>query len=214
MGLRRIACCAVGAVLAFGGTACTSQEPGPSNPVVQPGKPGEANHTLSPEEIESGVPVVPPNAADFGYAEMMIVHHHQAVEMSALAPDRAANASLKGLASRIADTQDPEIGAMNEWLRRNGKPTVDPSHAGHGGHAGHQMPGMATPEQLAELKAATGPAFDELFVRLMTRHHEGAIEMANVVRKDGSDVKVQEMADNIVAEQSDEIRRMSTILAG
>ncbi|SER94880.1 DUF305 domain-containing protein [Actinokineospora terrae] len=208
---RRIVC---GVVLgiALAGAACTSPEPAPSNPVVQPGRPGEANHTLSPEEIESGVPVVPPNAADYTYAEMMIVHHQQAVDMAALAPDRAANTSLKGLASRIADTQGPEIGAMNEWLRRNGKPTIDPGHAGHSGHAGHPMPGMATQEQLDRLKAATGAAFDALFVELMTRHHQGAIEMADVVRKDGSDVRVQEMADNIVAEQSDEIVRLRTIL--
>ncbi|MBM7775937.1 uncharacterized protein (DUF305 family) [Actinokineospora baliensis] len=200
---------AVLAVLVAAGVGACSADQAPSNPVLQPGAPGEANHTLSPEEIESGVPAVPPNAADFAYAQMMIAHHQQAIEMSELAPERAANTSLKGLASRIADTQGPEIGAMNNWLRDNGKPAVDPAHAGH---SGHTMPGMATAEELAALRAAKGAEFDAQYVRLMTRHHEGAIQMANAVRKDGSDGKVQEMADNIVAEQSDEIQRMRTIL--
>ncbi|GAA3013479.1 DUF305 domain-containing protein [Actinokineospora diospyrosa] len=207
----RVAGAAIAVVFTIGIGGC-STDPAAVNPVIQPGRPGEANHTLSPEEIESGVPAVPPNAADFSYAEMMIAHHQQAIEMSALAPQRAANTSLKGLASRIADTQGPEIGAMNNWLRANGRPAIDPAHQGHSGHSGHPMPGMATAEELARLEAATGAGFDELYVRLMTRHHEGAIQMANVVRKDGADITVQEMADNIVAEQTDEIQRLRTIL--
>ncbi|PPK67362.1 DUF305 domain-containing protein [Actinokineospora auranticolor] len=211
MAVRRIVLGLLAAALTCGLAACTEDPGPPPNPVVQPGKPGEANRTLSPDEISSGVPAVPPNAADFGYAENMINHHQQAVDMTALAETRAQDASVKGLAARIGDTQEPEIGAMNAWLERNGKPRVDPHHSAHAGHHA-AMPGMATPEQMDQLRAATGADFDKLFLQLMIRHHEGAIAMANGVQQDGIDVRVQEMADNIVAEQSDEIRRMRTML--
>ncbi|GLZ41137.1 DUF305 domain-containing protein [Actinokineospora sp. NBRC 105648] len=202
---------AFGLVVGVGLGACSAEPTPTPNPVVQPGKPGEPNKTLSAEEAAAGVPVVPPNDADFDYAEMMIMHHQQAVEMTALAATRAVNTSVKGLASRIADTQRPEIDMMNTWLERNGRAKVDPAHAGH--HMHMTMPGIATPEQLADLAAATGPAFDALFLQLMIKHHEGAVEMAHVVQKDGSDIKVQEMADHVIAEQTDEIKRMHTMLA-
>ncbi|WP_245614477.1 DUF305 domain-containing protein [Actinokineospora inagensis] len=201
--------------LAAGVAACTT-EPTAHNPVVQPGKPGEDNRTLSPQEAQVGTAADRPNDADLDYARMMIVHHQQAIDMAALAPDRAANPTLKAFAARVADSQGPEIAVMNGWLRAVGQPEVDPHQsdhpADHAGHdMGHTMPGMATPEQVARLRAATGPAFDTLFVQLMTRHHQGAIEMANAVRRTGSAGKIQEWADNVVAEQSAEIQRMTAI---
>ncbi|WP_018684394.1 DUF305 domain-containing protein [Actinokineospora enzanensis] len=198
-------------------SACTDDtEPAvgmPTNPVVQPGKPGGDNRTLSPAEISAGARVDQPNSADFMYAEMMIQHHQQAVDMTALAATHAQDAAVKGLADRIAHTQQPEIDAMNAWLAGKGRPKIDPSH---GQHAGHQMPmpGMATPEQMVELQGAYGPGFDRQFLQLMTRHHEGAIQMAKDIQQHGVDVRVQEMADDIVAEQSDEIQRMRTMLGG
>ncbi len=212
MSWRRVAGGVLAVVVATGLTACANDPAQPANPVVQPGKPGESNRTLSADEAAAGVPATPPNEADFGYVEMMVVHHRQAVEMTAWAPARAADESVKGLASRISDTQQPEIDMMNAWLERNGRPKAGDGHAhGHGDHAAH-MPGMATPEQLRQLQGSTGAAFDALFLQLMTAHHEGAVTMANDVQKNGSDVKVQEMADHVIAEQSDEIRRMRAML--
>ena len=85
-----------------------------------------------------------PNTADVSYAQMMIVHHAQALEMTALAPGRAGSAAVKGLAERIAAAQKPEIEMMRDWLTSHGKPQRAQGHSGHAA-----MPGMATDAQLA-----------------------------------------------------------------
>ncbi|HVK21903.1 MAG TPA: DUF305 domain-containing protein [Actinokineospora sp.] len=208
--LRHLAVSVLVAVIAVGVSACGDDVARPENPVLQPGKPGETNKTLSPDEAVSAIPTYKPNEADITYIRDMIVHHQQAVEMTALVPAQGKDEQVKGLASRISDAQQPEIEAMNRWLSTNFQPPVDPGH----GHVPADMPGMATPEQLAALKQATGAEFDKLFLQLMVKHHEGAIAMANKVQQSGLDVKVQEMADHVVAEQGDEIRRMQTMLAG
>ncbi|MFC7614158.1 DUF305 domain-containing protein [Actinokineospora soli] len=190
--------------MAFGAVGCSEEAPPSDHTIVQPGKPGEQNKTLSPEEAESAVPKVKPNDADIAYVRGMIVHHQQALDMTALAPERAANTQLKGLADRISDVQGPEIGMMNRWLTGHDLPAVNPTDA----HAHAAMPGMATAEEMAALAAASGPAFDRLFIDLMIRHHEGAIRMATDVKTKGIDVQVQEMADDVVAEQGDEIARL------
>lgn len=170
-----------------------------------PGLPGEPARTLPASEAHQAAPTQKPNDADFRYVRMMIKHHEQALEMTALVPERAANAQLKALASRMADTQGPDIRAMQAWLTRaGGGPAHDPSH--------DQMQGMATPEQLAALKAASGPAFDKMFVELMTRHHEGAIVMATDLLQTGSDVFVEEMAQDVISSQQKEIGQMKAIV--
>ncbi|MCG8919225.1 DUF305 domain-containing protein [Actinokineospora sp. PR83] len=208
---RLVAACAAALAGLTGAAGCATDE-APANPVVQPGLPGEGNRTLSAEEAASNAAATPPNEADYAYARDMVAHHRQALVMTALVPDRGADPTVKAFATRIADTQGPEVDMMNRWLTRNGQPAVA-EHEGHGGHGSHHaMPGMATEEQLAALAAASGPAFDRLFLELMIRHHEGAISMADTVRRSGSDVLVQEMADNVVAEQSDEVARMRGML--
>src|ERR1700742_3219277 len=108
----------------------------------------------------------------------MIVHHGQAVEMADLASDRADRDDVKGLADRIADTQRPEIDMLNRWLELHDLPKVDP--AGHGpAHAG--MPGMATPEQVDQLRRARGADFDRLFLTLIVAHHGGALTTGETV---------------------------------
>jgi uncharacterized protein (DUF305 family) len=196
---------AVVALSALGLVGCTQsaqQADGP--PVIVPGKPGETAST-----VLSGVTATqdPPNDADLAYVQMMIPHHQQALEMTALAPQRASNETVRGLAARIADTQGPEAKAMQSWQQQFGGP-----HAGHGGHTDHSsMPGMATADQIAALKAATGAPFDELFLRLMTAHHEGALKMAKELLTTGRDVRVEEMAQDIIATQTDEIARMKAL---
>ena len=95
---------------------------------------------------------------------------------------------------------------MNAWLRANGKPTVDPALSGHGEHTA--MPGMATPAQLDTLRVARGSEFDKDFLQLMIVHHQGALTMAGHVQTAGADVRVQEMADDVIATQRDEINIM------
>jgi uncharacterized protein (DUF305 family) len=171
-------------------------------PVIAPGRPGEDARTLSPEEAVTAAPTPTPNAADVRFMQDMIVHHRQALDMSVLAPSRAESDALKRLAARIKDSQGPEIAFMSDWLKQEGLRVPD-HHAGHAG-----MPGMASPEQMAALKAASGAEFDRLFVELMTAHHQGAITMVGKVLTEGSHVRVLELAKGIGAEQTAEIGRM------
>ncbi|WP_437021767.1 DUF305 domain-containing protein [Streptomyces sp. enrichment culture] len=180
---------------------------GPS--VIAPGMPGEANRTLSAEDAERHrADDDSPNSADVAYAQMMIRHHSQALEMTELAPQRAGSAQLKRLAERIAAAQGPEITAMRGWLRKHGEKETGEGH----GHDHAAMPGMATEAQLEKLRAARGGAFDQLFLTLMITHHEGAVTMATDVKAQGNNVQIEEMADDVVAQQTSEIARMREML--
>lgn len=173
--------------------------------IVAPGRPGEKARTLTPEQAAREKPDDSANAADRAYVRNMIEHHRQALTMSALAPARAAADGVKRLAERITAAQQPEIGAMEKWTARHPAPQPD---AGAHPHDHGTMPGMATPQQLADLAAASGADFDRLFLRLMTAHHEGAVKMAGEALAGGNNVAVEEMANEVVATQSAEIHRM------
>lgn len=197
-------------VLALG--ACDSDsgsksaaESGPS--VIVPGKPGEENQRLSAEEAaRQRAEDDSPNSADVAYARMMILHHTQALEMTELVPDRAESTKVKQLAERIAAAQGPEITAMKGWLKNHGKGETSGEHD-HG-----SMPGMATEAQLEKLRTAQGKAFDQLFLTLMITHHDGAITMATDVKGQGNNIQIEEMADEVVAQQTAEITRMRDML--
>ncbi|MGW1768309.1 DUF305 domain-containing protein [Streptomyces sp. NPDC002073] len=171
--------------------------------VIAPGKPGETARTLTPQEAAAELPDDSPNAADHAYVRRMIEHHRQALTMSALAPDRAASAQVKRLAERISAAQKPEIGAMEGWLAAH--PGVPGPGAGHD-HAA--MPGMATGQQLDRLRAARGKEFDRQFLALMISHHTGALTMAGEALSGGNNVAVEEMATDVLAQQTAEISRM------
>ncbi|CAM5611655.1 hypothetical protein STANM337S_05695 [Streptomyces tanashiensis] len=173
--------------------------------VVAPGKPGEPARRISPEEAARLLPDESPNGADFRYAQMMIAHHRQALTMTALAPDRASSPAVKKVAERISASQRPEIDAMEGWLKNNGGPREQ------GAHDHHSMPGMASEAQLKELRSAKGKAFDELFLKLMITHHEGAVTMAAEVLGEGNNVLVEEMANDVIAQQTSEINRMRSL---
>ncbi|GGK58422.1 lipoprotein [Planomonospora parontospora subsp. parontospora] len=189
-------------------TACSAgSEPpprasGPTVPIIVPGRPGEDARTVGPAEAATLVPTPTANAADVKYVQDMIVHHRQALDMADLAPARARSVPLKGLASRIADSQGPEIQFMTSWLQQQGQRVPD-HHTGHDG-----MPGMAAPEQLEALRAASGQDFDRLFLDLMIAHHRGAITMSEQVLGAGSHIKIEELANEVSVTQGAEIRRM------
>src|SRR5690606_25075534 len=190
---------------------------GPS--VIAPGKPGEDNKTLSPEEAKSAVPKSKANEADVAFMRDMVMHHSQAVVMTDLAKTRAASGPVKGIAKRIAGAQRAEIDMMNLWLKRHGhEPLMVPGaqgyQEGHGHGRRQGMPGMATQKQLDELAAASGAKFDELFLKLMITHHEGALTMSREVQRKGSDTRVQEIADEIIATQTAEITKMKAMQRG
>jgi uncharacterized protein (DUF305 family) len=198
------------AVLAAGG--CDSgpdREPAAagSPAVIAPGEPGEANRTLSAEEAaDQRSENDSPNSADVSYVRMMIEHHAQALVMTELTPRRAESRDVKRIAERIAAGQKPEIEAMKGWLKSYGKPLKAERHE----HA--TMPGMATKAQLKKLRAADGKAFDRLFLTLMATHHQGAITMATDVKGQGNNIRVEEMADEVIAQQTSEITRMRNML--
>ncbi|ANB04996.1 hypothetical protein SAM40697_1035 [Streptomyces ambofaciens] len=178
---------------------------GPS--VIAPGKPGEGNRTLSAQDAErQRADDDSPNSADVSYARMMIQHHAQALEMTELVPAHAGSGQVRKLAERISAAQRPEITAMQGWLKTHGEKETG------GGHEHAAMPGMATEAQLEKLRAAKGKAFDRLFLELMITHHEGAISMATEVKAQGNNVQVEEMADDVVAQQTSEISRMRGML--
>ncbi|MGC9438159.1 DUF305 domain-containing protein [Streptomyces sp. WG5] len=180
---------------------------GPS--VIAPGKPGEGNRTLSAEDAEEQrADDDSPNAADVSYARMMIQHHAQALEMTELVPKHAESGRVKLLAERISAAQGPEITAMRGWLKNHGEKETGGGHE----HDHAAMPGMATEAQLEKLRASRGKAFDQLFLTLMITHHEGAITMAAEVKSQGNNVQVEEMADDVVAQQTSEISRMRGML--
>jgi uncharacterized protein (DUF305 family) len=203
---------AVAAVLVLGacdadsgdGTSDKAKDAGPG--VVAPGRPGEPARTLSAEEAVKEAGQDTANSADFRYAQMMIEHHRQALVMTELVPKRASSATVKRLAERISAGQKPEIGAMEGWLRKNG----GDKRKQHHDHAG--MPGMATDAQLKKLRSAEGKAFDKLFLELMITHHQGALTMATEALAEGNDVIVEEMASDVVAQQTVEINRMRSLM--
>lgn len=184
------------------GDAAAEGEPS----VVAPGKPGEAARTLSADEARKAVGDDTPNSADFTYVRMMIEHHRQALVMTDLAAKHADADRVSGLADRIAAAQEPEIKAMQGWLKRHRK------HGGHQEHDHGSMPGMATPEQLDALSGARGGKFDSLFLKLMITHHQGAVTMATEVLSQGNNILVEEMANDVIAQQTSEISRMRSLL--
>ncbi len=191
---------------------CGAAEPvGPT--VVVPGAPGEAAQVLPGAEAAERRTPSPTSPADVEFVEGMIPHHQQALEMAALAPGRAADPQVLAMADRISAAQGPEIAVYEAWLAAQDEALRGHGGGHAGGHADGDHPGMATPAQLDELGAATGPAFDRLFLQLMIVHHEGALRMADAVRVGGTDVLVSQMADDVTVTQSAEIDRMRGLLA-
>ena len=180
-------------------------------PIVQPGAPGQDTRTLSADEAVQ-LANNRYSDADVAFMRNMIPHHAQAVEMSALVADRTNNEEVVDIAGRIDASQADEIAFMQSWLAERGEALESP-HAHHG--MGHAMMGMATPEQMAALAAATGTEFDRLFLQLMITHHEGAVDMVDdLLEQSGSayDPVLFDFAGDIKNEQEAEIRQMGAML--
>jgi uncharacterized protein (DUF305 family) len=149
----------------------------------------------------------PRNEADATFAHGMIPHHEQAVVMTKLAPERTQNAQVLDLAERIEAAQAPEIDQMKGWLEAWNEPHK-PGMEGMGG-----MAGMMSDDQMAALTAASGPAFDKMFLEMMIVHHEGAVEQAEAQKADGEFPEALTLADDIIASQQSEIDEMRGILS-
>ena len=208
MTLVRRAAAAVSVVLALTAAAgCSEDTPRQDGPVVlQPGEAGEGNKRVDPDQVEP--PADEFNDVDREFVEMMVPHHHQAVLMAELAKTRAKNEQVAGFAQRIGDTQKAEIDVLQAWLAARDLPKAALTPSGE--HATH-MAGMLTPEQLDELAAAKGTAFDKLFVERMIAHHQGAVAMADRALGDGIEAINRAFAGDVAASQTAEIERLRQI---
>jgi uncharacterized protein (DUF305 family) len=146
----------------------------------------------------------PFDADDVMFAQMMIVHHQQAVEMSELARANTDNPEILALADAISSAQQPEIDTMKSWLVAAG--------AGDSHMHDMMMPGLADQMTMDELAASTGGAFDSLFLMTMIAHHEGAIVMADTVLASSSNDDVIALAQNVIETQTAEIAEMYGLL--
>jgi uncharacterized protein (DUF305 family) len=181
--------------------------------IVRPGAPGERGRKLQISEFPSSASR-PHTTADVEFMQGMIPHHAQALDMAALAEERTESLDIHLLAKRIAISQRDEIALMGRWLEERGE-EVPGEHAHHRmGH--HLMPGMLTPENMAELAAGRGAEFDRLFLEHMIRHHEGAIIMVEALFANpgaGQETDIFTFASHVEADQEIEIRRMRQMLA-
>ncbi|WP_292066525.1 DUF305 domain-containing protein [Brevundimonas sp. UBA7664] len=212
----------LGSSVAAGVLLCATGAFAQDAPIVQPGAPGQAARALSGEEA-SRIADNRYSADDVKFMQDMILHHAQAVEMAALVAGRTNTQAIRDISGRINASQADEIEFMQGWLRERGQeaPAAAAGHAGMAGmdhsqhgaaHAG--MPGMATAEQMAALAAASGPDFDQQFLRLMIAHHEGAVKMvADLFARSGSayDPVLFRFANDVTNEQQAEIDRMTAL---
>jgi uncharacterized protein (DUF305 family) len=192
--------------------ACHAARVEQQAPIVQPGAPGAASRVIEAAEAAdlSGVQYTP---ADVKFMQGMISHHAQALEMTALVPERAGSQSMRKLSQRIELSQADEIDMMQGWLRARGEKATD-VHAHHE-HGATLMPGMLTPEEMRRLEQAKGKDFDRLFLELMIKHHQGALTMVEeLLAQPGAaqDSDIFAFTSDINADQSMEIARMGAML--
>ena len=145
------------------------------------------------------------SGTDIMFAQMMIPHHQQAVDMSTLAETHTTNPEILALAKQIKDAQAPEIKQMTAWIESSGA----------GMDMGHDMGmgGMLTEEQMAALENAQGAAFDKLYLEGMIGHHQGALQMAKMI-ENSDNAEAKQLAANIMKSQSAEIDKMKQMLEG
>ncbi len=184
--------------------------------VVQPGAPGQPSRTLPP----STKGTLPPRSqADVEFMQGMIMHHAQAVEMTAMIASHTENKDLRLLGARISSSQSGEIKFMKRWLAARGESLSMAMPGMPGMNMSHEamplMPGMLTPEQMEALRQAKGSEFDRLFLTGMIQHHGGALSMVKNLFDTagaGQDAEMFNFATDVDSGQRAEIRIMQTML--
>ena len=184
---------------------------------------GAAAQSPAPNAIHKtppGLGQFPYSDADIDFMSGMIPHHAQAVIMGGWAKSHGARQDVAVLCERIVVAQTDEIAMMQQWLRDRGQPVPDATATKHkmkmnGVEHEMLMPGMMTDEQMAALDKARGPEFDRLFLEGMIRHHQGAIDMVDVLFKSygaAQDELIYKFASDVQADQGIEIARMHKML--
>ena len=171
---------------------------------------GSSISDVADKAVDAAKDAVGFNDSDLNFTQMMIPHHEQAIEMADIALDPLVGASdaVKKLATRIKAAQDPEITKMKAFLtswkqRLTGDSSMDHSD---------MMSGMLSAEDIKKLSALRGDEFDRAWMTGMIEHHEGAIEMAKDVLKDGKDSAVKALANLVATVQDSEILEMKKLL--
>ena len=194
-----------------------AQQTSPAAPVVvQPGAPGKPTRVLPPTTKGTLPPASP---ADVQFMQGMIMHHAQAVEMTALIESHTENKDLSSLGARISRSQSDEIKFMKRWLASRGQPISEATHDMRHMHMSHEpmalMPGMLTAEQMEALRQAKGEEFDHLFLTGMIQHHGGALTMVKDLFDTagaGQDAELFNFATDVDSGQRAEIRIMQGML--
>ncbi|MFD4674477.1 DUF305 domain-containing protein [Lentzea sp. NPDC058450] len=146
------------------------------------------------------------NSADVEFAQGMVPHHEQALQMSGMVTTRTENVHVIDLAKRIADTQRPEIERMNGWLTTWNAPVKASTHTSHGHTESHGM------VELGNLGDLDGTEFDRQWLSLMIQHHRGAVDMARKHLSAGTDPETRKLAQDVVSHQEKEIAEMESLL--
>lgn len=194
---------------------CAQQAGSNASPVVvRPGAPGQPTRTLPPSTRAT---LPPSSPKDVEFMQGMIMHHAQAVEMTALIESHTENKDVRSLGARISHTQSDEIKFMKRWLEVRGNPASPGMHGMEtSGHSHHTlMPGMLTPKQMDALKKAKGAEFDRQFLSGMIQHHNGALIMVKELFDSagaGQDAELFNFASDVDSGQRAEIRIMETLL--
>jgi uncharacterized protein (DUF305 family) len=179
-------------------------------PIIQPGAPGENSKKLDPETATS-IAMTSHIDADIKFLQGMIVHHQQAIMMSKLAAKRTNNKTIIDLANRIDLSQVDEINFMESWLSSRDQNAHEMNHKDH---MHMNMSGMATPAQIESLKNSNSTDFDRLFLQLMIKHHDGALDMVDELKKypgSANDQLLNEFVSDLINDQAVEIERMNLI---
>ena len=183
---------------------------------------GCASSSMSSAEMpaghssSSGAVVATGSDADVTFAQLMISHHEQAVQMADMALQQSTSAEVTDLATQIKAAQDPEIGQMRGWLQQWGAPEqmdgMDGMDHGDMDMGGQSAGGMMSDADMGALGNASGADFDRMWLTMMIAHHEGAIKMAEQVKAESTNPDVIALADAIVAGQKKEIDTMQQLL--
>jgi uncharacterized protein (DUF305 family) len=153
------------------------------------------------------------NADDISFAQQMIPHHAQAVEMAKLVPSRGAQPEVLDLASRVQKAQDPEIQQLTAMLTKWGSAPASASAMPGMDHGSMDSgAGMMTAEEMKQLEGAKGAAFDRMWMQMMIKHHEGAVAMARTELSKGSSSEAKALAQKIIDAQQAEITEMQGLL--
>ena len=182
---------------------CSSSDTGASHQMDETSTSAES--TGSADQAEH-------NDQDITFAQGMIPHHQQAIDMAEMAAEKASSAEVKDLAGRIQAAQDPEIQQLTDMLEKWGAPTEPSMEHGEstGGmdHGGMSGEGMMTDEEMQQLEGATGAEFDRMWVQMMIKHHQGAVDMAKTQLEQGSNAEAKDLAQKIIDAQEAEIKEM------